>query len=101
MELFEHNGIMILIKIKETLENTYTNTLTWNWILIKRNYAKNCDLVERTRIFILQLSERKERERESKQTSDKKIIAIGFLNELILLSSNKYKRKPANIKRIS
>lgn len=23
MELFEHNGIMILIKIKETLENTH------------------------------------------------------------------------------
>lgn len=69
MELFEHNGIMILIKIKETLENTYTNTLTWNWILIKRNYAKNCDLVERTRIFILQLSERKVRERVNKQAT--------------------------------
>lgn len=29
MELFEHNGIMILIKIKETLEKTLTQ-IRWH-----------------------------------------------------------------------
>lgn len=57
---------------------------------------KNCDLVERTRIFILLLSEK-----DSKQTTNKKIIAIGFLTRNYFIKQQQMRAKPANVYRIS